>query len=102
MSFAFQERPSDSPFVERIWHTRSEQAETFISTASARWGMVVVNYLGKITLHLRGPETVATPMVCPADAEFVAINVQLGPCMPQLPARNRLNQNDVILPEASN
>src|SRR5690606_13083054 len=101
MSFAFQERPSDSPFVERIWHTRSEQAETFTSTASARWEMVVVNYMGKIALHLRGPETVATPMVCPADAEFFAINFKLGTFMPQLPTRNRLNQNDVILTEAS-
>src|SRR5688572_23128415 len=74
MSFAFQERRSDSPLVEKIWHTRSEQVEPFTSTASAHWEMVVVKYQGNVTLHLRGPETMATPMECPPDAEFFAID----------------------------
>ena len=101
MGFVFQERRSDSPLVENIWHTRSEQVELFTSTAATHWGMVVVKYQGEVNLHLRGPETKTTPFECPADAEFFAITFKLGTFMPHLPVRNRLNLNDVILPEAS-
>jgi len=31
MIFSFEERPSDSPFVERIWRTQSERAGAFTS-----------------------------------------------------------------------
>ena len=35
----FAERASDSPFVERVWHCRSERADKFISIAgrAGRW-----------------------------------------------------------------
>jgi AraC-like DNA-binding protein len=101
MEFVFQERPSDSPLVEKIWQTRSEYDIPFMSTAAAYWEMVVVKYQGEMNLHLRGPETTATLMQCPPDAEFVAITFKLGTFMPKMPTRSRLNQNDVILPEAS-
>src|SRR5688572_15124519 len=35
MTFFFEERPSDSPFIERIWHAYSEQGRTFTSIAEA-------------------------------------------------------------------
>ncbi|WDD36309.1 hypothetical protein PQG02_32475 (plasmid) [Nostoc sp. UHCC 0926] len=48
MIFIFEERPSDSSFVETIWRTRSESAGSFISRAvkstSFECGVVVFNY----------------------------------------------------------
>src|SRR5689334_20700194 len=32
-----EERPSDSPFVERVWHSRSDDGGSFISTAESHW-----------------------------------------------------------------
>lgn len=60
MIFIFEERPSDSSFVETIWRTQSESADSFISRAVSYWEIVVTKHQGKITLTVRGPETKAT------------------------------------------
>ena len=101
MNFIFDERPSDSPFVEKVWRTQSERSGSFISTAESHWEMVVTRYKGKTTFTVRGPETKATPADCPADAEFFGIVFKLGAYMPQLPLRKLLDRNDATLPEAT-
>jgi AraC-like DNA-binding protein len=101
MNFDFEERPSDSPFVEKIWWTQSERSGSFISTAVSQWEMVVTTYNGKTTFTVRGPETKATPADYPADAEFFGIVFKVGTFMPHLPLRKLLNRNDANLPEAS-
>lgn len=88
MRFVFQERPSDSPYVEKIWWTQSEHAGSFLSRAVTQWEMVVWHHQGTTQLTVRGPETHATWAGCPADADFVGIQFTLGTFMPRLPARN--------------
>jgi len=73
MIFSFEERLSDSPFVERIWCTHSEHAGAFTSLAAADWEMVVMRHNGKMTLTVRGPETKATPVYCSVQAEWFGI-----------------------------
>ena len=41
MEFIFDERPSDSAFVEKVWRTQSQRAGSFISQAVSQWEMVV-------------------------------------------------------------
>lgn len=101
MNFIFAERPSDSPFVEKVWRTQSERPGSFISQAASHWEMVVTKYKGKTTLTVRGPETKATPADCPADAEFFGIVFKLGAFMPHLPVINLLDRKDATLPEAT-
>lgn len=101
MDFIFDERPSDAPFVERIWRTQSERASPFISVAESHWEMVVTTYQGKTTFTVRGPETQATPADCPPDAEFLGIVFKLGTFMPHLPLTKLRDRNDATLPEAS-
>ena len=101
MFIIFEDRPSDSPFVERIWRCHSERAGTFLSMAESRWEMVVTQHNGKTTLTVRGPETKATTADCPAEGEWVAIRFKLGTFMPLLPARNLRDRRDVTLPEAT-
>ena len=44
MDFSCDERPSDSPFVEKIWRRQGEsRTSPFISIAKTHWGMVVTN-----------------------------------------------------------
>jgi AraC-like DNA-binding protein len=99
MIFTFQERPSDSPFVERIWRAHSECAGSFISVAASHWEMVVTRQNGTITLTVRGPETKATPLHCSADGEWLGIRFKLGTVMPHLPA-STLVDGAVNLPDA--
>lgn len=101
MKFDFQGRPSDSPLVERVWRTQSDQAGSFLSHAASHWEMVVVTYNGETNLTLRGPATKAALADCPANAEFLGITFKLGTFIPHLPTSHRLDGNDVILPEAS-
>jgi hypothetical protein len=96
-----EDRPSDSPFVERIWRCHSEGAGPFLSIAQSRCELVVTRLYGKITLTVRGPETKATPLGdCPADGEWLGIRFKLGTVLPLLPARTLVNAT-VTLPEAT-
>ena len=99
MLFTFEERPSDSPFVERIWRACSEHAGSFISVAASHWEMVVTRQNGQTILTVRGPETKATPLDCSADGEWLGIRFKLGTVMPHLPASN-LVDGAVNLPDA--
>jgi AraC-like DNA-binding protein len=101
MLLIFDDRPSDSPFVERIWRCHSERAGTFLSIAASHWEMVVTRHNGKTTLTVRGPETNAANLDCPAEGEWLGIRFKLGTFMPHLPARNLLDRRDVTLPEAT-
>lgn len=103
MDFLFEQRPSDSSFVEMIWRTRSERTGTFISQAETHSEMVVTKYHGKTTLTVRGPETIATPAdVNWTDAEYFGIVFKLGVYMPHLPPEKVRDRKDMTLPEATN
>ena len=101
MFIVFEDRPSDSPFVERVWRCHSERAGTFHSMAASHWEMVVTRHKGKTFLTVRGPETKATTADCPAEGEWVAIRFKLGIFMRLLPASNLRDRRDVTLPEAT-
>ncbi len=95
------ERLSDSPFVERIWHAHSEGTDPLLSIAQSRWQIVVTTYDGKMSLTVRGPETKATPLGdCPTDREWFGILFKLGTFLPHLPARNLVN-GDLTLPQVT-
>jgi len=95
-----QDRPSDSPLIERVWSCHSIAAGTFLSVASSHWEIVVTRLQGACTLTVRGPETKASEVHCPADGEWFAIRFAAGAFMPQLPAGRLLNGKDVNLPQA--
>jgi Helix-turn-helix domain len=101
MMFAFEERPSDTPFVERIWCAQSECAGDFLSVAASHWEMVVSKYRGQTIMTVRGPETKVTPMhVNLVGSEFYGIIFKYGVFMPHLPVSD-LVDGDVDLPDAS-
>lgn len=94
-------RPSDSPFVERIWRAHSEGARPFLSIAQSRCELVVSRVRGTTTLTVRGPETRATPLGdCPAEGEWLGIRLKPGAFLPNFPA-GKLVDAAVTLPCAS-
>ncbi len=101
MFIKFEDRPSDSPLVERVWRSHSERAGTFLSMAASNWVMVVTRLAGRTFLTVRGPETRATSADCPADGQWMGVHFKLGTFMPLLPTGMLRDRNDVTLPEAS-
>jgi hypothetical protein len=102
MKFLLEERPSDSPFVERVWRTHSEQAGIFLSQAKIHGEIVVTRYQEKTLLTVRGPETKATPMNYSwTGAEFFGITFKPGVFLPDLPPGQIKDLRDANLPEAS-
>ncbi len=64
--------------------------------------MVVTRRLGKLTLSIRGPETVASPAPIPdGDVEYVGIVFKRGVYLPQLPKAN-LVDHSIHLSESLN
>lgn len=100
MDLSFDELPSNSPYIETIWHSRSELAEPFISMADARSGLVVTRFRGKTALTVRGPETSATPAVGHAGAEFLGVRFKPGVFLRGFPPVTLMDRRDVELPRA--
>jgi AraC-like DNA-binding protein len=101
MLIAFEDRPSDSPVVERVWRSQSEQAGQFHSMATCNWAMVVSRLNGQVFMTVRGPETRASMAECPPDGEWIGIHFKVGTFMPQFPNIALRDRNDATLPDVS-
>jgi len=101
MLITFADRPSDSPFVERVWRSQSDRAGVFHSIAACHWVMVVTRLDGKISLTVRGPETKATLADLPAQGEWFGVLFKLGTFMPLMRSSDLRDRNDVTLPNAT-
>jgi hypothetical protein len=97
----FEDRSSESPVVEKVWRARSDRADSFLSVAASRFEIAVTRLQSRTFLTLRGPETKATTVDCPADGEWLGIRFRLGTFIPRLPPGQLLDGNDVTLPDAS-
>jgi AraC-like DNA-binding protein len=97
--FRIEEACLNSPIADKIWRTRSEPVESFASVAVTHWEMVVTKRKGLTYLTLRGPETRATIVPIPEDAEFFGVQFRLGAFLPALPV-DQLVDNGLTLPGA--
>jgi len=101
MLLTFEERPSDSPFIERVWRSRSERAGSFLSIASPHCEMVVTRLRGEAFVTLRGPETRSSIAECPAGGDWIGVRFRLGTFMPHLLPSRLSDRRDVTLPSAT-
>lgn len=100
MKFTFEERPSDSPLIDSIWRTQSEDAGMFLSQAGISCQLVISRQYSSTLITLRGPETTASMAECPENTEFFGINFRLGTFMPHLPA-SKLVDGEIHLQQAT-
>jgi AraC-like DNA-binding protein len=98
--FVFEERASGTPLVERLWRTRSEPVETFISVAESHWEIVFTREKRESYVTVRGPEATASTAPIPQDAQFFGIQFRRGAFMPGLPVEG-LVDGSITLPEAT-
>lgn len=91
MSFIFDERPSDSPFIQSIWRTNSYGERSFVAPAQSQWEMVITTHSGITQLTVVGPQSSALLTPIPEDASFMGIVFKLGTYMPHLPVKEFVN-----------
>lgn len=100
MGFIYEERLSDSPFLETVTQGRTADSGSTIRPAESHWHMVFVRYEGKLQTFVVGALTTAGVVSYTEGAEILWIKFKLGTFMPHLPARNCLDV-ETTLPEAS-
>ena len=99
MPFSVFSRLSDSRFIDSVWNSHSERGGQFMSVAVNQWGLVFTRIAGKLSIFVRGPETVATTADCPPEGEWMGVQFKLGVYLPEMPIL-RLVDNEIALPVA--
>lgn len=101
MGFIYEERGSDSPYVETITRGYTAGAGSTIRPAECHWHMVFVKLNGSVRPIFVAPLTTAGVVSYTEGVEILWIKFRLGTFMPHLPVRKFLDQ-ETILPEATN
>lgn len=100
MGFIFEERRSDSLYVETVTRGRTESEGSTIRPAECHWHMVLVRYRGDAQLLVAGPLTTSGVVSYSEGAEILWVKLKLGAFMPHLPTTSLLDAQ-TILPGAS-
>src|ERR1700722_19304875 len=98
MFLRFEQRLSDSPYVERVWRSRSSSAGSFYSMAEPNVELVIARVDGSTQVVLRGPVTRASIVDCPAGGEWLGVRFRLGTQLTGLPTAALLDHQSVVLP----
>lgn len=94
----FEDRASDSPYVARIWRSRSLRGGTFLSMAEGNVELVVTRLPGLVAVTLRGPVSRGGFIECPPHGEWFAIRFRLGTYLPGIPTAALIDRQDIQLP----
>ena len=100
MSILYEQRSSESPYVETITHGRTAGDGSAIRPAESRWHMVVARQDGDARVLVVGPWTTAGVASWTEGAEIIWVRFGLGTFMPHLPAMNSLD-TETVLPGAA-
>src|SRR5260370_7173771 len=84
--------------LARDWTAKCDSPADFSSIASVNPGIGFVRVGGATTVHLRGPETKATTLSCPRDAEYFGADFRLGAYLPMFAPARLANLQDAVLP----
>src|SRR5689334_20622987 len=91
MSFLFETRESDSPYIEAIWRGRAGSHYAPICPASDRWHLLFLREQGKVRVSIEGPLTRAMPVSQAEGTEWFGVTFPLGTFLPALPVNNLLD-----------
>ena len=102
MFLRFEDRPSDSPFVERVWRAQStSRGGLFHSMAEGNLELVVSHIEGQTQVLFRGPVTQPSTVECPPNGRWFAIRFRLGTYLPRWPTAWLLDGANLALPATS-
>ncbi|MEV6199617.1 helix-turn-helix domain-containing protein [Streptomyces sp. NPDC051771] len=85
MGLVVESRPSEVPYIERVWRSRSDEAGRMMSVATSHWELVFWEHQGVPQAAVLGPEAKASLAPVPGEAVFFGISFALGTSMPHIP-----------------
>ena len=97
----FEDRPSTSRYIERVWRCQSATGGVFYSMAEGNLELVVTRLEGLSLVTLRGPVTKGTPITCPPNGRWVAIRFRIGTYFRRFATAALLNHRDLNFPATS-
>jgi AraC-like DNA-binding protein len=100
MAVVYEERLSDSPFVQTVWHTQAYADGVDVVAADGSWDMIVLKQNGKLSLTVWGAMTMARPVPHAEGSEYLGIRFKLGTLMTYVPIHGMPNTG-ITLPEAA-
>lgn len=100
MTIAFEERTSNSPFIESVTHGWTLSAGTTTRPAEVHWHMVLRKLGSASRCLIVGPLRTAGQASWGEGAELIWIKFKLGTFMPRMPTRYRLDVEQE-LPDAT-
>ena len=96
MGLEIESRPSELPYIERVWCSRSDDVGRMTSIATSHWELVFWEHEGQVRAAVLGPEPHACPAPVPKDATFFGISFALGTSMPHVPISRLVGGNAEI------
>jgi len=100
MSLSYEERLSDSPYIEKVTHGWTSGVGSTIRPAEVSWHMILTRHSAGTQFMLVGPLGTSGEVTWGGEAEILWIKFRLGTFMPHLPTRAILD-SQTPLPEAS-
>ncbi|MBZ0304301.1 MAG: helix-turn-helix domain-containing protein [Anaerolineae bacterium] len=100
MTIVYEERPSDSPFIDLITQGRTIRAGSSIRPAEYHWHMVFVKHQGSVYPLVVGPLTTSGIVSWGEGAEILWVRFKPGTFMPHLPTRD-FRDSETLLPGAA-
>ncbi len=100
MSIVYEQRASDSPYIETVTRGYFTSEGSTVRPAENHWHMVFVTAHGHTHPLFVGPLTASGVVAFGGAAEVLWIKFRLGTFMPHLPARDFLDC-ETLLPEAA-
>jgi hypothetical protein len=101
MGLIFDAVVGELPLVQRVWSATCDAETSFTSAAKGSSMIAFARNGDRWTVHLRGPETRATQLTCPAGWEFFGVELRLGAHLPLFPPAGLADLNDALLPTPS-
>ncbi|WP_246186686.1 helix-turn-helix domain-containing protein [Microlunatus speluncae] len=95
-----EHRASESPYIERVWRSRSHDVGQMLAVANPRVGLVSWCHRGKLSVSITGPESGGSRAEVPEDATFFGIDFALGAFLPHL-SGTRLLDREISIPDVS-
>ncbi|MGW3360938.1 helix-turn-helix domain-containing protein [Streptomyces bungoensis] len=96
MGLEIESRPSELPYLERVWRSCSEDVSAMMSVATSHWELVFWERQGEVQAAVLGPEVRTTRAPVPGDAVFFGISFALGTSMPHIPVCRLVGGNAAI------
>lgn len=96
MSFAYEEKPSRSKYVEVIWKTEDKTDGIYMAPADACWDLIFITEASKSRVLFSGPTTQPTPVSYKAGNKNLGIRFKPGAFMTQASALAMRNVVDIL------